>query len=299
MAPKGGTQDMTVVKEKGWNLSSPYSNSGVLDTDAVNLKRQKIYCLHDYTKKLPCFAASETVLLESGEQLSIADVKVGDRVLVASVDKKLHFVPVVSLPHGKNSARAAFITLTLENGGSLKMTPDHLLPVSSHCQLPGQQGKEEPAAHWPMRRADSVSIGHCVLITHRGIGRKELEIAGPESTYQSQQQEKEKEEEAQHSTTLALTLMPVKVMAATLEDGFGFYSIVTSDPSGLVVVNNVVASSFGTNHWLPNTFYTPHRYLFNLFGLNEATSSPISPIASRILHLFTDLAGSVSLALLS
>lgn len=44
--------------------------------------------------------------------------------------------------------------------------------------------------------------------------------------------------------------------------GRGIYSIVTTDMHGHIVVNGIVASSFGTVHLVPNAYYTIHRMLY-------------------------------------
>jgi hypothetical protein len=47
----------------------------------------------------------------------------------------------------------------------------------------------------------------------------------------------------------------------------GIYTMVTKEPSGLVVVNGVRASSFAHNHWLVNNYYNIHRNLYEVAPL--------------------------------
>jgi hypothetical protein len=42
----------------------------------------------------------------------------------------------------------------------------------------------------------------------------------------------------------------------------GIYTVVTKESSGLVVVNDIRASSFAHNHWLVNNYYNIHRTLY-------------------------------------
>ena len=49
-----------------------------------------------------CFAATESLLLDSGSKVAMDQVKLGDRVQVASAaDDSLAFAEVIFLPHGK------------------------------------------------------------------------------------------------------------------------------------------------------------------------------------------------------
>jgi hypothetical protein len=74
-----------------------------------------------------CFAASESVLLESGVSVAISDVQVGDMVQVVAADGSLKFSEVVFLPHGANMQKATFSELELASGNSLRATPAHFV----------------------------------------------------------------------------------------------------------------------------------------------------------------------------
>lgn len=75
-----------------------------------------------------CFAASETLLLESGATVPMSEVHVGDKVLVASLDgKSTYYSPVMVVPHARNSDKATFVHLSTVSGKDVKMTADHLV----------------------------------------------------------------------------------------------------------------------------------------------------------------------------
>jgi len=96
-----------------------------------------------------CFAGSETVALESGELKSVAEVRVGDRVLAADMQGKMLFADVVAVPHATNSDRALFVHLATASGRDLRLTPAHLL-LAGRC---GESLSLVPAS--------SVSAGMC------------------------------------------------------------------------------------------------------------------------------------------
>ena len=64
-----------------------------------------------------CFAGSESVTIESGEQKTISEVEVGDRILSADSDGKTAFATILSVPHGKNPFywTCSFLTTRLKS----------------------------------------------------------------------------------------------------------------------------------------------------------------------------------------
>jgi len=78
-----------------------------------------------------CFSGSDTVTLEGGASLPLADVRVGDRVLTANAAGEHSFADVVFLPHGKNTELAEFVKVTTASGKTVKATKMHLLKTCS------------------------------------------------------------------------------------------------------------------------------------------------------------------------
>ena len=105
------------------------------------------------SKVKACFAASETLLLESGEVRSIADVSVGDRVLTADAAGRTSYSDVVFVPHRANNDDALFTHITTTSGRDIKMTPSHII-LAGPCHLSGSL---------PLTYASSVSVGGCVM----------------------------------------------------------------------------------------------------------------------------------------
>lgn len=60
---------------------------------------------------------------------------------------------------------------------------------------------------------------------------------------------------------LASTSGEEMVIGSSNTQGQGVYSVVTSHPHGIIVVNGYKASSFALNHAVPNAYYNIHRML--------------------------------------
>ena len=96
-----------------------------------------------------CFAGTERVLTEDGRTVAMEDVKLGDRVQVASSAGSLDFADVVFLPHRANTVETLFVQLETTRG-SLKVTPDHLI-------LAGDCGDDAS-----LISAKDISVGSCI-----------------------------------------------------------------------------------------------------------------------------------------
>lgn len=103
-----------------------------------------------------CFAGSETLLLDSGERVSMENVSLGDRVQVAATDGTLQYADVIALPHVKNNREASFVELVTATG-SLKTTPLHLVMAGACDNIMSMK----------LIRANDVPLGSC-LATSEG-----------------------------------------------------------------------------------------------------------------------------------
>jgi len=61
-------------------------------------------------------------------------------------------------------------------------------------------------------------------------------------------------------------LLEDRVASVTASVGSGVYTAVAMDSNGQLVVDGIVASSFGVNHQFTNMFYSVHRVFYGLFG---------------------------------
>jgi hypothetical protein len=57
-----------------------------------------------------------------------------------------------------------------------------------------------------------------------------------------------------------------QVVRTSVTEGEGVYTVVTTETSGLLVVDGIVASSFGFNHAITNTYYNLHRVMYHAGG---------------------------------
>jgi hypothetical protein len=77
-----------------------------------------------------------------------------------------------------------------------------------------------------------------------------------------------------------------KVVFISITQETGIYSVVTTEMSGLLVVDGIAASSFGSSHSIANAYYHFHRAVYAI-GASVLTNNLI---AQRANALFGDLA---------
>mmetsp|Transcript_10186 Transcript_10186/g.19570 ORF Transcript_10186/g.19570 Transcript_10186/m.19570 type:complete len:505 (-) Transcript_10186:217-1731(-) len=119
-----------------------------------------------------CFAGDSRVALESGEEKYIRDVKLGDRVRVATNDGELEYSPVIFLPHKENSVAAEFVRIQTVGGRILRTTKGHLILASSSCR--------ERSEYF---RADDLRVGMCVAGIDGHDRIESLEVVMGEGIY--------------------------------------------------------------------------------------------------------------------
>jgi intein/homing endonuclease len=79
---------------------------------------------------LACFAADEIVQLHTGENVTISSVKVGDKVLSASLSGHFTYATVIAVPHSANQVEASFVSIQTSDS-EIKLTRDHLVLASA------------------------------------------------------------------------------------------------------------------------------------------------------------------------
>jgi hypothetical protein len=225
---------------KGFSSSSSYSSSGSSSSDSSSSS---------------CFAGSETVLLESGAYKSIADVRVGDRILAAAdaSGKDAIFSDVVYVPHAANNYPTSYVHLVTASGRDIKMTPSHILPAGD-CTAPAA------ADFSNLLMASQVSVGQCVTVIDIGN---------------------------------SFAAVKEQVVSVSNIAGEGVYSVVTEKQ--FIVVNGIVASPFGYIHWVPHAYYSLHRWIYRFVGKSgisclvpaiEYANSMAAMVADTYLKLF-------------
>jgi Hint module len=120
-----------------------------------------------------CFAGSETVRLQQGEAKLISAVKAGDMVLSADSDGQMFFSEIVFVPHGPNTQRSLFTHISTAAGGSIKMTPSHIIPAGSCGSL----------AFLPLVYASKVRVGDCIMTVSGEVAVSAVETVQGEGLY--------------------------------------------------------------------------------------------------------------------
>jgi hypothetical protein len=61
-----------------------------------------------------------------------------------------------------------------------------------------------------------------------------------------------------------------RVTSSTIETDMGVYTVVTAEPNGIIVVNDIEVSSFAISHTLGNAFY----HLWRMVAMLRPSSLP-------------------------
>jgi len=82
----------------------------------------------------PCFPSTATVVMENGTRVSVAMLTEGDAIVAATTEGAMTIDTVTPLSITKPNRRARrFITLTTNTNHSLRLTPEHHLPIGESC----------------------------------------------------------------------------------------------------------------------------------------------------------------------
>lgn len=85
------------------------------------------YCL----PSLSCFPGDATVRTADGATKPMHDLRIGDRVEVVRADGSLGFEDIYLFTHKDGASTAPYVTLTLDSGRSLTLSPRHFLPTAA------------------------------------------------------------------------------------------------------------------------------------------------------------------------
>ncbi|XP_070711542.1 indian hedgehog B protein-like [Pempheris klunzingeri] len=115
-----------------------------------------------------CFPGEASVILESGAQKSIGDLRPGERVLASAGGGELVYSEVLAFLDRDPLTPKLFYTLQTEAGARLSLTAAHLVFVSE-----GNCSEGAPPAPGALRTvyASAAQPGQCVLVGDGGAGR--------------------------------------------------------------------------------------------------------------------------------
>ena len=211
----------------------------------------------------------------------ISTIRVGDFIQVAGShdhSQKTEFAEVIYIPHayrhrtdpphffdmsrsqsvGRGLSHSPWIkfieVVTATKSIALRMTPDHVLPVVSkwRCQALLQMCAEERNMHigtWTsgvrLIYAKDITPGSCLVDA-------------------SQQ-------------------LDVVTSSKQIWDQSTVHTVVTTQSSGLIVVDGIVVSSFSVNHVLVNMWYETARWAYGVPYLRDALASPLTLYVNELI----------------
>jgi desert hedgehog len=79
----------------------------------------------------PCFPSDATVSMEDGSSKRMTELRIGDRVAVIRPDGSRGFDDIYLFTHKDQVTSAPYVTLTLESGRELSLSPRQFIPVAT------------------------------------------------------------------------------------------------------------------------------------------------------------------------
>jgi hypothetical protein len=205
-----------------------------------------------------CFHPSSEITLATGDKKLIDSVEIGDWVVVADAFGKLTHAEVIFIPHSKDNKIISHFLTLTTLSPHLRTS---LKVTHNHLVM---IEKSCSSSQRSLVRADEITLSDCLVVTS---------TTGREGASQ-----------------------PILSIIATVEEGI--QTLITSEPSGLLVVNGVVCSSFGELHILPNFYYSLYRLFWSLGGgfrsiLRDATVRHLNEMLGNLLSPLTLLPFSI------
>lgn len=108
-----------------------------------------------------CFPGDSRILHQEKGYMFMANASVGDNILSVHTQSGKStglFSDIVYLPHLQNNKFESFIKIDLENGMSLRLTKNHLIPVVGGCEAGSF------ITTTALIKASAVSGGDCVFV---------------------------------------------------------------------------------------------------------------------------------------
>lgn len=195
-----------------------------------------------------CFPGEALVILESGGQKSVSDLRPGERVLaLAGSDGggKLVYSEILTFLDRDPETRKLFYTLHTQAGARLSLTAAHLLFVSE-----GNCSEGAVPGHCSLKTvyASDAQPGQCVLVSE---GHSEARLS--------------------------------RITRVAVTESRGAFAPLTQQ--GTLVVDGVVASCYAVveQHWLAHWAFSPLRLVHSFTGSTGSHSNGIHWY-SQLLH---------------
>lgn len=217
-----------------------------------------------------CFGEDSLIHLKNGSSIPIKYAQIGDEILSSTYSGQLVYSPIISIPHPiNNELHSKALKIIVENQNndklstsssitttttSLSLTYDHLLPVCHEYDC--SKCTTNSLLPFKLIYSQEVEVNMCLL------------------------------------TTTGITSQWNKVQSVTtIQSLKGLYSVVTISP--YPVINNVISSPFGLNHFFPSLYYKIHtifyqiglmKYPFIQDGLNQINEIMTDLLSKKSFH---------------
>lgn len=109
-----------------------------------------------------CFARDGVVTLDNGKKVTLADLKVGDRVVAVADDGHLITTPVLRRTYDEVAADHSFLRFRTSSGAALEVTPRHFVFASTCCHFHDAAGP---------KFAEEVKVGETLYVADAKSGK--------------------------------------------------------------------------------------------------------------------------------
>lgn len=220
--------------------------------DAVRVHNERRFDMAELADD-GCFSGDSTVLLRSGERLSMAELRVGDEVMSLGRDGTVVYSSVVAFldkqTHTSAAQNAQFLEFQVAGGKVIKLTADHLIFIAEVSES--------------ISSSDSsfVSRSHAVPAKDVAVGQF-LWLQSDDG----------------------LGVGPALVTSVKRINGEGLYAPLVT--TGIVIVDGVVASCYShvQSHDLAHLAMTPLRWMAPFFRQEERPDAGIHQFALSLYN---------------
>ncbi|CAF3868813.1 unnamed protein product [Rotaria sp. Silwood2] len=82
-----------------------------------------------------CFSLNDTTKTPNGNEISIENLKIGEKVLAINHNDQIIPTEIIAILHYEKNSPALFYTFTTESGHQVSLTPEHLLYIGNQTYI--------------------------------------------------------------------------------------------------------------------------------------------------------------------
>ncbi len=106
-------------------------SSNIIKLSFESILNRRIKVIRKQDQCFPCFPSEGIVLVQHVGQTKMSDLQLGDDVQTCDCTGKLCYQPIIMFSHGDQSQSSNYCVISFENGGTLSISPGHLLHIGS------------------------------------------------------------------------------------------------------------------------------------------------------------------------